>query len=177
MKFSNVKLVLFPPNTTSHLQPLDQGIIKTMKTHCRQLFFAQSNQGCRRRWVTSDNEQVTSDDEQVTSDNEQVTNDNEQVTSDNEQVTNDNEQVTSDNEQVTNDVAPTDNGLFDENDDSDDEGEESETRPDATIREAVEMAERLRDFFLSENMSDSVQVTTQMNNSLLEKTRAILPAG
>jgi hypothetical protein len=33
---SNVNLVFLPPNTTSHLQPLDQGIIKTMKTLYRK---------------------------------------------------------------------------------------------------------------------------------------------
>ena len=29
-EFTNVKLVLFPANTTSHLQPMDQGIIQNM---------------------------------------------------------------------------------------------------------------------------------------------------
>lgn len=31
----SVKLALLPPNTTSHLQPLDQGIINSLKTHYR----------------------------------------------------------------------------------------------------------------------------------------------
>ena len=37
IELSNVKLVYFPPNTTSNLQPLDQGIIKTMKSFYRQM--------------------------------------------------------------------------------------------------------------------------------------------
>ncbi|XP_072172602.1 tigger transposable element-derived protein 4-like [Diadema setosum] len=31
-----VKLQFFPPNTTSHLQPMDQGVIMSFKTHYRQ---------------------------------------------------------------------------------------------------------------------------------------------
>ncbi|CAF1613059.1 unnamed protein product [Adineta ricciae] len=34
--FSNVKLVFFPPNTTSKCQPLDQGVIKSFKCYYRQ---------------------------------------------------------------------------------------------------------------------------------------------
>lgn len=37
LKFSNVELLFLPANTTSHLQPLDQGIIKSMKTHYRKM--------------------------------------------------------------------------------------------------------------------------------------------
>ncbi|XP_037776968.1 tigger transposable element-derived protein 4-like [Penaeus monodon] len=36
LELSYVKLVFFPPNT-SHLQPMNQEIIKTMKTHYRQM--------------------------------------------------------------------------------------------------------------------------------------------
>jgi DDE superfamily endonuclease len=34
--FSNIKLAFFPPNTTSKCQPLDQGVIRSFKCHCRQ---------------------------------------------------------------------------------------------------------------------------------------------
>ena len=33
---SNVKVPFFPANTTSKLQPLDQGIIKCLKSHYRK---------------------------------------------------------------------------------------------------------------------------------------------
>ena len=34
--YSNVKVHFFPANTTSKLQPLDQGIIKCLKSHYRK---------------------------------------------------------------------------------------------------------------------------------------------
>ena len=35
-ELSNIKLLFFPPNTISKLQPLDQGIIRTFKTYYRK---------------------------------------------------------------------------------------------------------------------------------------------
>ncbi len=37
IKLSNVKLIFLPPNTTSHSQPMDQGVIFTFKSHYRRL--------------------------------------------------------------------------------------------------------------------------------------------
>ena len=33
---SNVKLIFLPPNATSRLQPMDMGVIHTLKAHYRQ---------------------------------------------------------------------------------------------------------------------------------------------
>jgi hypothetical protein len=38
LSFSNVKVKFLPPNTTSKLQPLDQGVIKSFRDHYRRLY-------------------------------------------------------------------------------------------------------------------------------------------
>ena len=38
---SNVKVIFYPPNCTSKLQPLDLGVIKNFKSHYRNLFLSR----------------------------------------------------------------------------------------------------------------------------------------
>ena len=38
IQLSNVKVYFLPPNTTSHLQPLDAGVVKSFKSHYRRSF-------------------------------------------------------------------------------------------------------------------------------------------
>ncbi|CAM4833278.1 unnamed protein product [Rotaria magnacalcarata] len=38
VQLSNIELVFFPPNTTSTVQPLDQGVIHSFKCHYRRMF-------------------------------------------------------------------------------------------------------------------------------------------
>lgn len=40
LNLKNKKLIFLPPNKTSICQPLDQGIIKNVKVHCRQRFLS-----------------------------------------------------------------------------------------------------------------------------------------
>ena len=35
---ANIRIIFLPPNTTSYLQPCDQGITATLKAYCRQLY-------------------------------------------------------------------------------------------------------------------------------------------
>ena len=46
LTFSNVKLVFFPANMTTHAQPLDQGIIQAMKIHYRKKLMAWLLRDC-----------------------------------------------------------------------------------------------------------------------------------
>lgn len=41
-RLSNIKLHYFPPNTTSHLQPCDAGVIRSFKVFVSQFFFPVS---------------------------------------------------------------------------------------------------------------------------------------
>lgn len=43
-----IKLVFFPPNVTSVLQPMDQGVIKSLKTHYRKLLVLRMLQNIER---------------------------------------------------------------------------------------------------------------------------------
>ncbi|OAD04157.1 Homeodomain-like DNA binding domain-containing transcription factor [Mucor lusitanicus CBS 277.49] len=53
-EFSNVKLMFLPPNTTSHCQPLDQGIIANFKANYRQLQYRHAGQQYRAKIKDAD---------------------------------------------------------------------------------------------------------------------------
>ena len=61
-EFSNVKLVFFPPNTTSILQPLDQGVIKNFKLFYKSLLLQDTinwiGQAISANQFVSSNERV-----------------------------------------------------------------------------------------------------------------------
>jgi hypothetical protein len=40
-QLDNIKMVFFPPNTTSHSQPMDQGIIENLKRHYKKVLLKQ----------------------------------------------------------------------------------------------------------------------------------------
>lgn len=44
-----IKLVFLPPNTTSHTQPMDQGIIKNLKSHYRKLVILKQIQSAEKK--------------------------------------------------------------------------------------------------------------------------------
>lgn len=56
LKLSNVSIIFFPPNTTSKVQPLDQGIIRTFKAHYRSRLVKRVINMCT---LASTPEQVT----------------------------------------------------------------------------------------------------------------------
>jgi len=51
-ELSNIKLVFFPPNTTSKCQPLDQGVINSFKCHYRQKLVKHIIAQCIFAWTT-----------------------------------------------------------------------------------------------------------------------------
>lgn len=40
-KLTNVRVEFLPPNTTSHLQPMDAGVIRAFKAHYRHLYITR----------------------------------------------------------------------------------------------------------------------------------------
>ena len=47
IQVTNIRLLFLPPNTTSHTQPMDSGIIKNLKYHYRKI---KSNQSFMELW-------------------------------------------------------------------------------------------------------------------------------
>ena len=43
-----IKLIFLPPNTTSHTQPMDQGILKNLKSHYRKQVILRQLQGLKK---------------------------------------------------------------------------------------------------------------------------------